>query len=222
MRFFGFNPLLGLLCLYDEVRGERRFGLQTTGVEKPRTDRPNAAVRYAYSYMPVNFVLMDRLLNEMKRHAHNGTFLDLGCGKGRAMILAAHAGFEQVAGVELMETHCADARRQIEKHQPALPAVRFAVHAGDAALFPVHPSTEVFFLYNPFRAPVMERVISNIEASLRQYPRTIYILYANPLLKHLFLSEGYNEVYHTSRFNYMHGCILKKTNPSPDRQPPSV
>jgi hypothetical protein len=35
-------------------------------------------------------------------------------------------------------------------------------------------------MFNPFQAPVMQKVIANLEASLRVQPRKVFIIYINP------------------------------------------
>jgi hypothetical protein len=47
--------------------------------------------------------------------------------------------------------------------------------------FPVEPT--VLFLFNPFPEAGLRRVIVNLERSLREHPRSVYVLYHNPLLE---------------------------------------
>src|SRR5437868_2057899 len=88
--FFSYYPLLAVFILYDEIRGENKYHLDTTGFEEidPLQLRKPAAF-HAYSYMPSNYVLLERVFREINNHEHNQTLLDLGCGKGRAMLVAA-------------------------------------------------------------------------------------------------------------------------------------
>ena len=51
---------------------------------------------------------------------------------------------------------------------------------GDATEFTFPPEPTVLYLYNPFQAGVMDRVLANLKQSLRDYPRDIWICYANP------------------------------------------
>jgi hypothetical protein len=40
----------------------------------------------------------------------------------------------------------------------------------------------VLYFFNPFQREIMAQVLSNIEKSLRERPREIYIVYRTPLL----------------------------------------
>ncbi len=51
-------------------------------------------------------------------------------------------------------------------------------------MFPVDPL--VVFLFNPFGAATMTRVVANLERTLAEHPRPIYVIYANPLHADLF------------------------------------
>jgi len=43
----------------------------------------------------------------------------------------------------------------------------------------------MLFLFNPFPEPGLKSVIENLERSLRDHPRKVYVLYHNPLLEHV-------------------------------------
>jgi len=46
-------------------------------------------------------ILCTRAFNrEIIKYANNKTFLDIGCGKGRPMIVAACYGFEEIVGID--------------------------------------------------------------------------------------------------------------------------
>lgn len=102
------------------------------------------------------------------------TFVDLGCGKGRALLVAAQYRFNAVLGVELSGTLCriAAANTRLEP--------RISVREGDAAEVSYPASPLVVFLYHPFLAPVLRRVLRNLEEQLRRSPRPVFLLYANP------------------------------------------
>jgi hypothetical protein len=53
--------------------------------------------------------------------------------------------------------------------------------------FPANPT--VLYLFNPFPEAGLKKMIANLEQSLRVHPRSVYVLYHNPLLEHV-LSES--------------------------------
>ncbi|MBI5610236.1 MAG: class I SAM-dependent methyltransferase [Deltaproteobacteria bacterium] len=110
------------------------------------------------------------------------TFVDVGCGKGRALILASERPFRAVVGIERSPI-LVDVARQ----NAALVAARFpdrpaiAVVQADAADPPWPPGDLVLWLFNPFMRPVMEQLVAALERSLRGAPRHVTVLYLHPV-----------------------------------------
>jgi SAM-dependent methyltransferase len=113
------------------------------------------------------------------------TFVDLGSGKGRTLLMASDYPFRRIIGVELLPS----------LHQIALENLRqyksesqkcFALESicADATAFPLPADPLVIFLFNPFPESGMRQVVANLEQSLREHPRAVFVLYHNPLLEH--------------------------------------
>jgi SAM-dependent methyltransferase len=118
------------------------------------------------------------------------TFVDLGSGKGRAVLLAAMHPFARAIGVELSPELHAIALANLERFPVDLSrsdTVNF-VYA-DAADFPWDASLAeyskplagplLFFLYNPFALPVLTSFLNKLDASLRSQSRVVYLLCIN-------------------------------------------
>jgi SAM-dependent methyltransferase len=109
-------------------------------------------------------------------------FVDLGSGKGRALLLAARLGFQKVVGVEFSPTLCAIARQNVKifTRRTRITA-RIDVIESDVALFNIQPEQCIFYAYNPFDGTVMERLVANLRDSLKQFPRRVWLLYSTPI-----------------------------------------
>jgi SAM-dependent methyltransferase len=101
------------------------------------------------------------------------TFVDLGCGKGRALLLAAQQGFGRILGVELSPQLAVIARANTAPY----PAIE--VRTQNAAQITLPDGPVLVFLYHPFLPPLLRRVLKNLLA--QQDSRPLYILFANPL-----------------------------------------
>ncbi len=104
------------------------------------------------------------------------TFVDVGAGMGRAMLLAAQLPFRAVIGVELNPALVRIARRNLEvwrKAGRALSPMRLV--ESDAAEFVFPRGACVAFLFNPFGAAVMRRLLR----SLAKRPAHLDLLYVN-------------------------------------------
>ena len=114
-------------------------------------------------------------------------FLDLGCGKGRALLVASEFPFRDILGVELSPPLAEIARHNadiIARRFPQRTAVRIVV--ADASTFPLPAGDLVLFLYHPFGAALVAKVVAGVEAALIAERRSIYIAYYNPVAGHCF------------------------------------
>lgn len=125
---------------------------------------------------------MDRLGLDWTRY----TFVDVGCGKGRALMLALRYPFRRAWGVELSAELAAVANQNFDRFQAEwrcnLPVEAIA---GDATILKLPPGPLILYLYHPFAAPVMRKFLTHLHASLEQEPRQVYLLYVNPELGEL-------------------------------------
>ncbi|HVJ07278.1 MAG TPA: class I SAM-dependent methyltransferase [Acidisarcina sp.] len=108
------------------------------------------------------------------------SFIDLGCGMGRAILLAAEMPFREVVGVELNATLAATAQKNIQAWESA-GRVRCStrVVCGDATEFQFPENPCVVFLFNPFGGTVLRRLIKKIERAFAQRPGQLDLLYVN-------------------------------------------
>ena len=112
------------------------------------------------------------------------TFIDLGCGKGRALIVASEYPFKAIIGVEKSRdlVSVAEANlRSVAAAHPERPAIR--VVQGDAATFPVPAGDLVVYLFHPFWRPVMRAVANGLVAAMAAQRRRLFVVYLNPTVR---------------------------------------
>jgi SAM-dependent methyltransferase len=121
------------------------------------------------------------------------TFVDLGSGKGRALLLAAQCGFRHIIGVEFaLELHkvaIANVAAFGAQH-PNLAARIQLVHA-DATTFAPPLTPLVIFLCNPFDAVICGQVARNIMDSWRAVPRPIHTFYMHAVEADAWIEAGW-------------------------------
>lgn len=117
------------------------------------------------------------------------TFVDLGSGKGRTLLMASEYPFRRIVGVELLPALHQIAQENLASYKSESQKC-FALEAicGDATDFPFPSEPLVLYLFNPLPESSLRRVMTNLERSLRTCPRAVFVLYHNPLLEHV-LSE---------------------------------
>lgn len=114
-----------------------------------------------------------------------GRFVDFGCGKGRALVLALEYGFEQVRGIEYAAELHQHAERVLARNGHRAGRRQADVLLADAGRYRVDPLDRVFYLFNPFDAEVLAEVLDNLHTSLVSDPRDAWLVYANPEHRHL-------------------------------------
>ena len=145
-------------------------------------------------YQPTESVLFHEMIAALVQQArfdfHGFTFIDLGSGKGRTLLMASDYPFRRIVGVERLPALHQAARENLAKYENSSQQC-FAIQAicGDAIEFPFPDEPILLFLFNPFPESGLRRVIGNLERSLLAHPRTVFVLYHNPLLEHV-LSES--------------------------------
>jgi hypothetical protein len=101
------------------------------------------------------------------------TFVDLGAGKGRAMLLAGGLNFRRIIGVEFSPKLARIAQSNLTKLK--LKAAELIV--GDASEFCFPNEPLVVFVFNAFGPEILKRILCN----LNSHPGPLYLAYLNPI-----------------------------------------
>jgi SAM-dependent methyltransferase len=139
-------------------------------------------------YQPTEPALFHEMLDALRQHLNPNwadfTFVDLGSGKGRTLLMAADYPFRRIVGVELLPSLHQIAQENLSRYK-ADSQKCFALETicGDATTFSLPEEPLVIYLFNPFPEAGLRRVVSNLEQTLRARPRPVYMLYHNPLLE---------------------------------------
>ena len=120
------------------------------------------------------------------------TFIDLGSGKGRTLLMASDYPFRRIIGVELLPSLHRIAQENLGQYKNSSQRC-FALEAicADATAFVFPEESLVLYLFNPFPESGLRRTIQNLENSLRSHPRAAYVLYHNPQLEHILEEQSF-------------------------------
>jgi hypothetical protein len=142
-------------------------------------------------YQPTDPALFHEMLAQLSLDFSQFTFVDLGSGKGRTLLLAADYPFARIVGVELLPKLHRIAVENIRVYQSAGQRC-FAIEsiACDAREFTFPPAPTVLYLFNPFPELILEQVLRRLEQSLRKHPRPVVVLYHNPQLTSVLEQSG--------------------------------
>jgi predicted RNA methylase len=132
-------------------------------------------------YAPTHPEFFQKVVGSLPVKLADYNFVDLGAGKGLALLLASKYPFKSITGVEYSKVLADLATGNIRsiKEQPGMDRSIECIW-GDATNFELPNSPTVLYLFNPFQGKVMDRVIANIENSLRAAPRDLWVVYGIP------------------------------------------
>lgn len=197
---------------FEEQRIERRYRIETSVPETKYLNNVESANReHAVPYEPIQLDVFKAMIRRLKRvisAPHEFTFIDLGSGKGRALIYAAEAGFKRCVGVEFSKELHDTALVNIESYSSISDTkCQISLSCTDAAEYTFPNNDIVLFLYNPFGIEVMKSVLNKIDRFAEFTCNEMYILYRNPIcaedfgLHHLELLDSHRsfKIFRVSR-----------------------
>ena len=143
---------------------DRRFGTNTAAVIAEgdiagEVGGPHG--RHSAGYVPIVASAFTDMLRVVAERP-SGTFVDLGAGRGRCLILALAHGFERAVGVEHSSTLCESARENLRRCRIAGGEIWDA----DATEIEFPEDTSLIAMYNPFTPEVWKRVLDGPVAEL--------------------------------------------------------
>ena len=162
-----------------------KYGTDTGGLEplwRFKINSPNA--RFVTTYQTLDEQRLIDAVSFLDQDPRHLTFVDVGCGKGRPLLVAAKLGFKEIIGVEFVRELAEIAKKNLQK----VGVVNAVVVQADAAEYRFPKTDMVVYLFNPFSQKVMRQVIANLRESLAG---KLYVIYAAPRCAALFDARGF-------------------------------
>lgn len=205
------NPRLAFFTVYHEIRGEKKYQIDTIEIDNLQQQNIGSAnLTHASIYQGSNYYLVEKAFDFLRKENATESIIDFGSGKGRILSIAAFYGFKQITGVDFSEDLCKKASENIAVVQSLFPGATINIVCEDVANYSIKNDNQVFFFFNPFDEVIMLLVVKKILTSLKENPRKIYIVYINPLQKDMLLSAGFREEFYLKKMEYLEVSILSK------------
>lgn len=192
---------------------DEQFGVSTSGDVPPDDAQISDPVARdnAIDYAPTSHTVFRHILRRVGQEidAQRFTFIDVGCGKGRILLMASALPFKEVVGVEISPLHCQTARENIEAYRRTrngspLAARAIRVCCNNATEFEFPAGDLCLYLFNPFSPAVFREVLARLAEHqgrtghrvlvILSCPVSDFILAANPaftkLKEHRVLSTS--------------------------------
>lgn len=126
---------------------DRRLGIDTI------PNHPEVKRGDSRGYMPAPWGTLSAILEP---NECGGTFVDVGCGKGRILIEALALGFDRVIGIEYDPELCRVARANVGRAE---------IIVEDALKAPLPTGSFVAALFNPFERETFRRFATRLNGS---------------------------------------------------------
>lgn len=167
---------------YVDWRFDRSHGIDTGGIVPVREMGLDARRDAAEQYEATRPSLFREMIGSLALDCSKFCFVDLGCGKGRALLLAAEAGFKEIIGVELSPVLSGIAQQNVDRcHGVGKGKPQYRVVCVDAAEYQLPAGPCVLYLYNPFKGEVLQRVVRTLGTTYEKQGHEIIVLYYNPI-----------------------------------------
>ena len=222
LRYYG-REFVDMLCdltperrrsRYGDIDYDFEHGVETTWATVSLRTRVREWLSGG-QYQPSEPVLFGEIVAALPVTPDGFTFIDLGSGKGRTLLMASSCPFRRIIGMELLEELNAVAVQNIARYRSDEQRC-FAIesHAGDARHFEFPAEPTVLYLFNPFPRHIWREVLANLQSSL-QAPRPIYVIYHNPVHEDILNAQAWlHEVRRTHQYVIYEGTAAAS--------PPSV
>jgi len=176
---------------YGDVEYDWAHQVDTTSATVTHRGRLIAAISGA-PYQPTDPAEFREMMESAGVDFQNFTFVDIGSGKGRTLLMASEYPFRRIVGVELLpelhrvaETNVA-AFSSAEQRCTAIECV--CCDARDYR-FPAEPL--LLYLFNPLPEAAMRRMLKNLRGSLEATPRGVRVIYHNPMSEEVLCESGF-------------------------------
>lgn len=176
---------------YKERRFDERYAIDTLQTNLSYFDSAQSSnTEYAVPYEPVQYHVFRKMLDNTSINPADYAFIDLGSGKGRALIFASDFPFKEIIGVEFSQELHEIAGNNLHNYLTKTGKKNnFKLICMDVVDYDFPKTDLVIFLYNPFFGKVMDAVLDKITHFLLKQKFDLVILYRNPQCAEFFESH---------------------------------
>lgn len=176
--------------LYGDVDYDWEYRVDTTGATVGW--RIRLLGLFSSPYQPTEPALFREMLGQLDIDFPRFTFIDIGSGKGRALLMASDFPFRRVLGIELFPELHRVAQENIQNYRRSDSRQCLVLESvcGDAREFSFPSEPMLLYLFNPLPESGLLQFIANLEESLKENPRPVYLLYHNPQLEHVLAQSS--------------------------------
>ncbi|HEX7679993.1 MAG TPA: class I SAM-dependent methyltransferase, partial [Thermoanaerobaculia bacterium] len=143
-------------------------------------------------YQPTEPALFREMMASLPIDFREFTFVDLGSGKGRTLLMASEFPFRRIVGVEILPELNRAAQENIRVFKSAAQkCTQIESVCADAREFVLPEEPLVLYLFNPLPEAALRQVMQRLQQSGTGNPKPLWIVYHNPLLEAVLADLGW-------------------------------
>ncbi len=180
------NVLYRMMLELDPSKRKARYGDLDYDLEHSvNTTRSNVALKTqltaalaGHLYFATEPYLFEEIMRALPADLRDFTFVDLGSGKGRVLLMASDCPFRRIVGVEFLRELHESAAENIARYSNERQQCRnIESVCMDVRDFEFPPGPLVIYMFNALPEPVFAHVLDNLRRSVQANPRPLFICY---------------------------------------------
>ena len=197
----GYNQIIkkrGLKSLFHELIDNYFFDLFYNVETQFRDGVTN---KFNNHYAPTYYSLIKEAFNVIE-NKNKLNFIDVGCGKGKVLLVASDFGFKKIIGIDLSKKLLHICKQNIYKYKQLKYKKKLIKLINIEATKYKITNENVFYFFDPFSGPVLNTFLKNILLSFKKNKRKIYIIFANPPKQSKLLNLKFKKIKVIKRNTY--------------------
>ena len=168
----------------DNAKFDAKFGTDTAGtIAVSDHEAPDDAARGAFPYQPVHETVLITIINAIAPNPGEYEFLDVGSGKGKALLVASTFPFRRVRGIEFFP-----ALHEVANNNIQLFAASAQTRSNellscciDAREVDGFEGKTLVYLFNPFDEELMTQFVRHLENEAKAPGKSFVVAYLGPM-----------------------------------------
>jgi hypothetical protein len=169
---------------FDSYMGSSTVGIEYTTASDVYHSHGDNWPYQGCSWPSVHFAL------KALKPSATDVLVDLGLGKGRALLIAGRLPYGSVVGVDMDVELTQLAQSNVERARPKMRAGAIKCETANVLDWPFPDDASTVFLFNPFLGQTFRSAMAGIFDSFDRNPRPIHIVYEYPWEHDWLVSTG--------------------------------
>jgi SAM-dependent methyltransferase len=192
-----YAPYYVAMCgyIYRDCLFDWKYGVETRSrVSLADLNIESESKTLGRNYGPSDPGIFKEMLSCIKVKYEDFTFIDFGSGKGRVVLMASELPFKRIIGVEFSAQLNKVTRNNIDHYKSRTQKCRkIELIEADVTAYELPLEQAILYLFNPFNELIMAKLLANIQRSLAECPRKVFVasLYCVPEVNQLLESSNF-------------------------------